>query len=99
MTYKDLAKTFEMLAKHKPDVSVLDWVSYDSVGIDLSNFKLSSSEIRLLAELGWSLGNDNEYDEEEIAAWFEPDKHTDDELVKLFKKYKSIYKYADILQS
>jgi hypothetical protein len=32
MTYGELAKTFEMLAKHKPDGLVLDWATRDEWG-------------------------------------------------------------------
>ena len=94
MTYNDLAKTFEMLAKHKPDGLVLDWATRDEWGIDLNGFELSPSEIRMLAEMGWCLGSDAEYDEEEMAAWYEPETSSDDELVELFNQYKSISKYA-----
>jgi hypothetical protein len=44
--------------------------------------------------MGWSLGSDNEYDEEEMEVWQNPQKHTDEELVEVFNQYKSIYKYA-----
>ena len=94
MTYKDLAKTFEMLAAHKPDWTVMDWATRDEWGIDLNGFELSPSEIRMLAEMGWCLGSDAEYDEEEMASWYEPEKASDEELVELFNYYKSISKYA-----
>lgn len=94
MTYKELAKTFEILATHKPDGIVMDWAEHDCWGIDLSDFNLSPSEIRMLAMMGWCLGSDAEYDEEEMAAWDEPETASDEELVELFNQYKSIYKYA-----
>ena len=94
MTYKELAKTFEMLAEHNPDGIVMDWAEHDEWGIDLNGFELSPSEIRMLAEMGWSLGSDAEYDEEEMAAWYEPETASDEELVELFNYYKSISKYA-----
>ena len=40
MTYSDLAKTFEMLAAHNPDLFVMDWAAHEQWGIDLSLFKL-----------------------------------------------------------
>ena len=95
MTYKDLAKTFEMLAAHKPDEKiVMDWATRDEWGISLNGFELSPSEIRMLAEMGWCLGSDAEYDEEEMEAWYNPETASDEELVELFNYYKSIYKYA-----
>lgn len=94
MTYKELAKTFEMLATHKPNGTVMDWAEHDELGIDLSDFNLSSSEIKMLAEMKWCLGSDNEYDEEDMAAWYYPETHTDEEIIEVFNKYKSIYKYA-----
>ena len=94
MNYKDLAKTFDMLAKHKPDGTVMDWATHDEWGIDLNGFELSPSEIRMLAEMGWCLGSDAEYDEEEMAAWYNPETASDEELVELFNYYKSISKYA-----
>ena len=94
MTYSELAMTFDMLAKHKPDGFVMDWAGHEHWGIDLNNFELSPSEIRMLAEMGWCIGSDAEYDEEEMAAWYEPKTASDEELVELFNYYKSIYKYA-----
>ena len=94
MTYSELAMTFDMLAKHKPDGFVMDWARHEHWGIDLNDFELSPSEIRMLAEMGWLLGSDAEYDEEEMASWYEPKTASDEELVELFNYYKSIYKYA-----
>lgn len=94
MTYKQLADTFNMLASKKPDGFVMDYARHDEWGINLKGFELSPAEIRSLAEMGWSLGSDNEYDEEEMEVWQNPQKHTDEELVKVFNIYKSIYKYA-----
>ena len=94
MTYSDLAKTFEMLAAHNPDLFIMDWATRDEWGIDLSLFNLSPSEIRMLAEMGWCLGSDAEYDEEEMGAWYEPETASDEELVEIFNQHKSIYKYA-----
>jgi hypothetical protein len=94
MTYNDLAKTFEILAAHNPDLFVMDWVTRDEWGIDLSLFNLSPSEIRMLAEMGWCIGSDAEFDEEEMAAWYEPETASDEELVEIFNQHKSISKYA-----
>ena len=94
MTYNDLAKTFEMLAAHNPDGIVMDWAEHDEWGINLNDFELSPSEIRMLALMGWCLGSDAEYDEEEMAAWYEPETASDEELVEIFNQHKSIYKYA-----
>ena len=92
MTYSELAMTFDMLAKHKPDGIVMDWISYDEYGFDLSQIELSASEIRMLALMGWNPCSDEEYDEEEMAAWYEPETASDEELVEIFNQYKSISK-------
>lgn len=94
MTYKQLADTFNLLASKKPDSFVMDYAEHDEWGIVLKDFDLSPAEIRSLAEMGWSLGSDNEYDEEEMEVWQNPKNHTDEELVEVFNTYKSIYKYA-----
>ena len=94
MVYKDLARTFEILASKAPDGLVWDWAEHDEWGIGLNNIKLSPSEVRELAEMGWSLGSDSEYDEELMKAWENPFEHTDEELMEAFNEFKSIYKYA-----
>jgi hypothetical protein len=48
----------------------------------------------MLAEMGWGLGSDAEYDEDGMQAWIHPESHTDDEIVEVFNDYKSIYKLA-----
>ena len=99
MTFGELAMTFDMLAKHKPDRFVMDWAGHEHWGIDLTDFELSPSQIRMLAEMGWCLGNNTECDEireEEIEMWENPQEYTDEEIVELFNKYKSIYKYNNI---
>lgn len=94
MTFEQLAKTFDILSSHNPDGIVMDWAEHDEWGIELSGFNLSSGEIRMLAEMGWGLGSDYEQDDEEMAAWNNPDEHTDEEIVEVFNNYKAIYKYA-----
>ena len=94
MTFEQLAKTFDILSSHNPDGIVMDWAEHDEWGIELSGFNLSSGEIRMLAEMGWGLGSDYEQDDEEMAAWNNPEEHTDEEIVEVFNNYKAIYKYA-----
>ena len=94
MTYNDLVKTFDMLAAHNPDLFVMDWANREEWGIDLSKFELSPSEIRMLAEMGWCIGSDAEYDEKEMGAWYEPETASDEELVEIFNQHKSIYQYT-----
>ena len=94
MTFKELAKTFEMLASHRPDGFVMDWAAHEQWGISLDKFELSPSEIRMLAEMGWCIGSDAEYDEEEMGAWYEPETASDEELVEIFNEHKSIYQYT-----
>ena len=94
MTYEQLAKTCVLLAKYKPDCPIMDWAEHDEWGIDLSGINLLPAEIRLLAEWGWQLGSDSEYDEETMEAWYHPEDHTDEEIAEVFSNYQSIYKYA-----
>lgn len=85
MIYKQLSETFNMLASNKPDCFVMDYAEHDELGIDLSGFELTTKEIRMLAEMGggWGLGSDDEFDEEEMKAWTEPQNHTDEEIVEV----------------
>ena len=92
MTYKQLAETFNMLASKKPNGFVMDYAEHDEWGIDLEGFDLSAAEIRSLAEMGWSLGCNSEWDKDGKKVWSEPQNHTDEEIVEVFNRYKSIYK-------
>ena len=94
MKYEDLARTFDIISSKNPTGIVMDWAEHDEWGIDLSNVSLEPSDIRQIAEMGWGLGSDSEYDEEEMRVWYNPYDHTDDELMELWDMYKSIYKYA-----
>ena len=94
MTYEDLARTFDIISSKDPTGIVMDWAEHDEYGFELSGVDLTPSEVRELAEMGWGLGSDSEYDEEGMEAWNNPDGHTDEELMELWNNYKSIYKYA-----
>ena len=99
MRFKDLAKTFEMLEEKIPDGYINDWSNNEGWGMDLNYIDFSPSEIRMLSEMGWMLGNNTEYDEsleEDMEMWENPQEYTDEEIVELFNKYKSIYKYNNI---
>lgn len=105
MKFVDLAKTFKMLAKKMPVGHINDWSNNDGWGIDLNYIDLSPSEIRMLAKMGWMLGNpwlgkDTECDESREAEmeemWGNLQKYTDEEIVELFNKYKSIYTYNNM---
>ena len=99
MRFKDLAKTFKMLEENMPAGHINNWSNNDGWGIDLNYIDLSPSEIRMLAEMGWSLGNNTEYDvsrEAEMEMWEHPQEYTDEEIVELFNKYKSIYTYNNM---
>lgn len=99
MRFKDLAKTFKMLEKKMPVGHIDSWSNNDVWGIDLNYIDFSPSEIRMLAEMGWCLGNNTEYDEireEEMEMWENPQEYTDKEIVELFNKYKSIYTYNNM---
>ena len=94
MNYKDLARTFEILASKDPNGLVNDWAEHDEYGFDLSRIDLSPSEIRELIEIGWGLGSGYAYDEEIIEVWENPTKHTDEEIMAAYNEYKGIYKFA-----
>ncbi len=94
MKYEDLAKTFNIISSKNPTGILMDWAEHDEWGFELRGVDLSPSEVRQLAEIGWGLGSDSEYDEEEMSAWHNPSEHTDEELMELWNNYKSIYKYA-----
>ena len=94
MKYEELARTFNIISSKNPTGIVMDWAEHDEYGFELSNVDLTPSEVRELAEMGWGLGSDSEYDEEEMKAWENPDEYTDEELMELWNNYKSIYKYA-----
>ena len=88
MTYEQLAKTCVLLAKYKPDCPIMDWAEDDEWGSDRRGFDLLPAEIRRLAEWGWQLGSDSEYDEETMEAWYHPEDHTDEEIAEVFNCYQ-----------
>ena len=96
MTYKDLARTFEIIASYNPEGIVMDYAEHDEYGFDLhyGNIELKSSEVRELAEMGWCLGYSCDYDEEIMTPWQNPSEYTDEELMVLWNEYKTIHTYA-----
>lgn len=94
MTYENLARTFDILASKNPTGTVMDWAEHDEYGFELSNVELSAEEVRTLISMGWGLGSDSEYDEEEMDPWNNQHKHTDEEIMELWNNYKAIYTYA-----
>ena len=94
MRYEDFARTFSIISSHNPEGVVMDWAAHDEYGISLDNVELIPSEVRMLAEMGWLLGSDSEFDEEEMEAWINYAEHSDEELMEVWNQYKSIYKYA-----
>ena len=44
--------------------------------------------------MGWGLGSDGDYDEEEMKPWYNPKDYTTEEIVEVYNNYKAIYKYA-----
>lgn len=96
MTYEQLSRTFAILAAKKgPDV-VFDYATHDEYGYDLHYLKepLTVEEVRELAEMGWSLGYDCDYDEEIMAPWYNQNLYSDEEIMNLWNEYKTIHKYA-----
>jgi hypothetical protein len=97
MTFEQIAETFNLLASKQPDLVVMDWTGDNEWGIDMTSFDLTPQEIRMLAEMKqWGLGSSYEFDEddEEMQAWINPQDHTDEEIVEVFNRYQSIFKYA-----
>lgn len=96
MKYKDLVRTFEIIAAKNPDDIAMDYAEHDEYGVDLHYLKvpLTAEEVRELASLGWSLGYDCDYNEEIMAPWHNPSEYTDEELMTLWNEYKAIHKYA-----
>ena len=63
MTYKQLKRTFDILASHDEDGEngfVSMWAEHDEHGIDYDLSVLSDNEIVELAEIGWFFGSDGE---------------------------------------
>lgn len=96
MKYKDLARTFEIIAAKNPDNIPMDYAEHDEYGFDLHYLKepLTVEEVRELAEIGWSLGYDCDYDEEIMKPWENHKLYTDEEIMNLWNEYKTIHKYA-----
>jgi alpha-L-fucosidase len=95
MKYKDLVKTFEILSSYDPEGIVFDWAEHDEWGITLDHINLSPEDIRTIAEMEcWGLGCDEEYNEEEMKPWYNPQNYTTEEIVEVYNNYKSIYTYA-----
>lgn len=96
MNYKDLARTFEIIAAKNPDNIVMDYAGHDEYGFDLRHLKepLTVNEVREIASLGWSLGYDYEYDKDIMKIWCNHKLYSDEEIMNLWNEYKTIHKYA-----
>ena len=97
MKYKDLIETLKIVAKYDGGLDsecLKMWAEHDEHGISFGyNWDVSAKDIRKLAEMGWGLGCDGEYDEEMGEKWENYKELTDEELIELFKDYNGIYKY------
>ena len=96
MKYKDLVRTFEIIAAKNPDNIVMDYATHDEYGFDLSYLKepLTIEEVRELANLGWSLGYDGDYNKDIMKVWENHKLYSDEEVMNLWNEYKTIHKYA-----
>ena len=96
MNYKDLARTFEIIAAKNPDNIVMDYAGHDEYGFDLRHLKepLTVKEVREIASLGWDLGYDYEYDEDIMKVWKNHKLYSDEKIMNLWNEYKTIHKYA-----
>lgn len=97
MTFKDLLRTFEILSKYGGEY-ICDWAEHDEYGYGDINFPLTIEEIKELRNMGWLLGSSYEGSNEEKELWY-PDSEkgknaTDEQIMNLWNKYKSIYKFA-----
>ena len=94
MTYRQLIRTLEIAASHRGglDTECLDmWAEHDEHGINIKS--ITAKEARELSEMGWLLGCDVEYNEEDQEIWENPSKHTDEELLEIYNNYGGVYKY------
>ena len=96
MNYKDLARTFEIIAAKNPDNIVMDYALEDEYGFCLRYLKepLTIEEVRELANLGWSLGYDRDYNKDIMKVWENHKLYSDEEVMNLWNEYKIIHKYA-----
>ena len=96
MNYKDLARTFEIIAAKNTDNIVMDYATHDEYGFDLRYLKepLTIEEVRELVSLGWALGYDCDYDEDIMKVWYDHKLYSDEEVMNLWNEYKIIHKYA-----
>lgn len=94
MTYNDLIETLEIIKKYDDSPNCYSiWAQHEEVGFTFkSKWNVSAKDIRRLAEMGWSLGSDYEYDEEDnrFDKWVNYKELSDEELVKIFKDFNSI---------
>ena len=94
MTYKDLIETIEIIKKYDESPNCYSiWAQHEEIGFTFKNkWNVSAKDIRRLAEIGWSLGSDYEYDEEnkDFEKWENYKNLSDEELISIFKNYNSI---------
>lgn len=97
MKYKDLIETIQIVAKYNGglDKECYEmWAEHDEHGIRIKNAKdVSAADLRRLSAMGWLLGCDADYDEEDSEKWENCESLSDEELVELFSKYDGIYKF------
>lgn len=96
MKYKDLIETLRIVAKYDGGLDnecYKFWGTHDEIGIEFGHYwNVSAKDIRRLAEMGWSLGCDGNYDEnnEAFEKWENYKDLSDDELVSIFNEFKTI---------
>lgn len=97
MKYRDLIRTFEIIAKYDGglDNKCLNmWAEHDEHGISFdSDWDVSVDDIRELAAMGWLLGCDAEFDEEDFEKWENYKELTDEEIKELFSEYNGIFTF------
>lgn len=94
MKYKDLITTLEIAAKYDGGLDhecFTMWAEHDEHGIEFVNTP-STDDLRKLAKMGWLLGSDAMYQQEDAELWENIDSLSDEQLVSLFERYNGIYK-------
>ena len=68
MTYKELIETLEIVAKYDGGLDsdcLKMWAEHDEHGISFDyKWDWDPKDVRRLAEIGWGLGSDDEFDED-----------------------------------
>ena len=95
LSYKNLIRTLEIFASHDGGLEkecLRMWAEHDEHGICYNRLTpFTVEEVREIQKMdGWNLGCDAEYNEEDSEKWGDTEI-SDEELMKLWNSYSSIY--------